>query len=89
MFKNKNQVQVFFINLRQILIILFVFSIGNMIQLADVLVENSIACFIRNGFLIYTVIGPRSGALIYEKDRDLYLTCTLQYTIRHNVCNLL
>ena len=56
MFNNKNQVQVFFINLRQILIILFVFSIGNMIQLVDVLVENSIAFFIRNGFLIYTVI---------------------------------
>ena len=53
MFKNKNQVQVFFINLRQLLIILFVFSIGNMIQPADVLVENSIAFFIRNGFLIY------------------------------------
>ena len=32
-----------------------------MIQPADVLVENSIAFFIRNGFLIYTVMDRGPG----------------------------
>ena len=58
-----------------------------MIQPADVLVENSIAFFIRNGFLIHICIYSNWTALIYEKDRDLYLTCTCSIRL-DNICNM-
>ena len=43
-----------------------------MIQPADVLVENSIACFIRNGFLIYcTILESNQNYMRHETTEDV------------------
>ena len=53
-----------------------------MIQPADVLVENSIACFIRNGFLIYcTILESNQNYMLWHAD-DRGCSTMHQYNIQ-------
>ena len=51
-----------------------------MIQPADVLVENSIAFFIRNGFLIYcTILESNQNYMRHETTSEDVVQCTNIY----------